>query len=123
MHENIKKTLVIGASDNPERYANKAIRLLTTKGHPVIAIGNRESRVNDVHITKSHLQYDDIHTVTLYINPKIQREYYDYIISLKPIRIIFNPGTENQEFYNIAKDNGIIPEEACTLVLLNLNQY
>ncbi len=123
MHENTKKTLVIGASDNPERYSNKAIQLLTSKGHPVVAIGNRESQVNEVQITKSRLQYNDIDTVTLYINSKIQREYYDYIINLKPKRIIFNPGTENQEFYDLAEENGITTEEACTLVLLNLGQY
>ena len=117
------KTLVIGASEKPDRYANKAIKLLIKKGFPVVAIGNKEGTVEGVKIEKGKKSFNDIHTVTLYINPRIQTEYYEYIISLKPKRIIFNPGTENPEFYKIASENGIAKEEACTLVLLNLGEY
>lgn len=117
------KTLVIGASENPDRYANKAIKLLIKKEIPVVAIGNKEGIVEGVKIEKGKKSFNSIHTVTLYINPKIQTEYYEYIINLKPKRIIFNPGTENPEFYKIASEKGIITEEACTLVLLNLGEY
>lgn len=66
---------------------------------------------------------DDIDTVTLYLNPANQVPYYDYIISLKPKRIIFNPGTENDELESLANKNGIQTMEACTLVLLSTSQY
>ncbi|MCZ2101324.1 MAG: CoA-binding protein [Chitinophagales bacterium] len=123
MHETTKKTLVIGASVNPERYAYKAIHLLTQKGYPVVALGNREGETAGIKITKNRIQYPDIHTVTMYINPTIQKEYYEYILSLHPQRIIFNPGTENPELARLAADQDIQTEEACTLVLLNLGQY
>ncbi|MBL7766017.1 MAG: CoA-binding protein [Chitinophagaceae bacterium] len=120
---NTKKTLVIGASEKPERYSHKAIRMLRKHNHPVVAIGNRMGRVEDVAFTKDHQPYQDIDTVTLYIGPAHQPEYYNYILSLKPRRIIFNPGTENDELMAQAKAAGIQCMEACTLVLLSTGQY
>lgn len=117
------KTLVIGASVNPERYSNKAIQLLKANGHQVVAIGNREGIAHGIQITKIKESYTDIDTVTLYINPRIQSEYYQYILDLHPRRIIFNPGTENPELSGLAEENGILTENACTLVLLNLKQF
>lgn len=117
------KTLVIGASVNPERYSNKAIQLLKANGHQVVAIGNREGIAHGIQITKIKESYTDIDTVTLYINPRIQSEYYQYILDLHPRRIIFNPGTENPELSDLAEENGILTENACTLVLLNLKQF
>ena len=119
----MKKTLVIGASLNPARYSYLAINRLTQYNHPVIAIGLREGEVNGVQITKERTNYKDIDTFTLYLNPSRQKDFYDYIISLNPKRIIFNPGTENPEFYEILKNNNIESEAACTLVLLGTNQY
>lgn len=119
----MKKTLVIGASENPERYSNMAIRRLRTKGHPVLAIGNREGRVEDVEFSKERPTDKDIDTVTLYLNPAHQKEYYDYILSLHPKRIIFNPGAENPELEKLAKEDHILTLEACTLVLLSTGQY
>lgn len=116
-------TLVIGASENPERYSYKAIKLLRKKGFKVLALGQKTGEVDDVNISKTKDHFENVHTVTLYINPKIQEEYMDYILELKPERIIFNPGTENQEFVDKAQSEGIKTEEACTLVLLNLGQY
>jgi uncharacterized protein len=116
-------TLVLGASLNSERYSNMAIRLLLKKGFDVQAIGNREGKVLNTQIETDTVIFDDIHTVTLYLSPTNQQKYYDYIISLKPKRIIFNPGTENDELKNLAESAGIGTEYACTLVLLNLNQY
>ncbi len=118
-----KKTLVIGASENPERYGNKAIHMLRKHEHEVVAIGNREGQVTDIAFGREKAAFENIDTVTLYINPQRQPEYYDYILSLKPKRIIFNPGTENPELEEMAQENGILPVEACTLVLLTTGQY
>ena len=118
-----KKTLVLGASDNPSRYSFLAINRLRNQGHPVVAIGKKNSIVADVKIEKEKKDWKGIDTVTLYLNPLHQQEYYDYILSLKPKRIIFNPGAENDELADLAIKNGITPIEACTLVLLSTNQY
>jgi uncharacterized protein len=118
-----KKTLVIGASDNPSRYSYLAINRLVKNGHPVVGLGRRKTSVAGVEIDKEKKEFDNIDTVTLYLNPLNQKEYYDYIISLKPKRIIFNPGTENEELYQLAKKNNIQTLEACTLVLLSTGQY
>lgn len=122
MNEN-KKTLVLGASDNPSRYSYLALHRLRNHGHTVVAIGKKTGMVGDVPIEKEKKEWDDVNTVTLYLNPTHQKQYYDYIVSLKPKRIIFNPGAENDELSAIARKNGISPIEACTLVLLSTNQY
>ena len=118
-----KKTLVLGASDNPSRYSFLAVHRLRSHGHPVVAIGKKTGMVGDVPIEKEKKEWQDVDTVTLYLNPTHQKEYYDYIVSLKPKRIIFNPGAENDELSELALKNGITPMEACTLVLLSTNQY
>lgn len=118
-----KKTVVLGASDNPERYSYLAVNKLTAHQHHVIAIGKKEGHINSIPIVTEHPQLNEVDTVTLYLNPAHQKAYYDYILSLKPKRIIFNPGTENDELFNMAKANGIEPLEACTLVLLSTGQY
>ncbi|MGB1210767.1 MAG: CoA-binding protein [Lacinutrix venerupis] len=118
-----KKTLVIGASTKPERYSNMAIKKLSNYKHETVAFGLREGVVNGIVIDTELKQYNNIDTVTLYLNPKRQEQYYDYILSLQPRRVIFNPGTENPEFYSILKDNNIEFEVACTLVMLSTNQY
>ena len=118
-----KKTLVIGASQNPDRYSYLAMNRLKQKGHDVVAIGTREATVNGINIEKEKKQFDNIDTVTLYLNPQRQQEYQDYILSLHPKRIIFNPGTENDELWQKAKDAGIQPIEACTLVMLSTGQF
>tara|TARA_R110001583_G_scaffold131975_1_gene283843 strand:- start:296 stop:658 length:363 start_codon:yes stop_codon:yes gene_type:complete len=118
-----KKTLVLGASLKPNRYSNYAIQKLVVNKYEVVAFGLKKGEVADIEIDTKLLPYKSIHTVTLYLNPKRQKEYYDYIVSLKPERVIFNPGTENPEFYEILKDNDIFFEAACTLVLLSTNQY
>ncbi len=118
-----KKTLVLGASDNPSRYSYLAIRRLRSHGHPVVAVGRRNTRVDDVLIGTTKDPFDQVDTVTLYLNPSHQKEYYNYILSLRPRRIIFNPGAENEELAALAEENGIHAMEACTLVLLSTNQY
>ena len=119
----MKKTLVIGASLNPVRYSNIAINRLVDHGHPVVAIGLRVGEVAGVEIIKNNESFETIDTVTLYLNPKRQEAFYNYIVSLNPERVIFNPGTENPEFYKILNENNIDFEESCTLVLLSTNQY
>jgi len=118
-----KKTLVLGASDNPSRYSYLAVQRLRSHGHPVVAVGKKITRVGDVLIEKEKKEFDNIDTVTLYLNPFHQKEYYDYILSLKPKRIIFNPGAENEELADLATRHQIKVMEACTLVLLSTGQY
>jgi predicted CoA-binding protein len=118
-----KKTLVIGASTNPERYSYKAIKMLLEKKQSVVAIGQKTGLIDTVNIYTKMIPLSQIDTVTLYLNPTRQRDYYNYIIENKPKRVIFNPGTENPEFYQLLQLNNIKYEEACTLVLLSSNQY
>ncbi|MEZ4859051.1 MAG: CoA-binding protein [Flavobacteriaceae bacterium] len=119
----MKKTLVVGASTNPLRYSYVAIQRLVQSKKQVVAIGLRSGMVEGVTIETEKLPFRDIDTVTLYIGLKHQPEYYDYIVSLKPSRVIFNPGTENRAFYTLLKEANINVEVACTLVLLSTNQY
>ena len=118
-----KKTLVIGASENPVRYSFLAINELRAKGHEVEALGIKAGKVNDVTIHTEKKPIPNLHTVTLYINPAHQKEYYEYILSLNPKRIIFNPGAENSEFLSLAASKGIETKEACTLVMLHTHQF
>ena len=118
-----KKTLVLGASLKPERYSNIAINKLRNYNHEVVAFGLRKGSVRDVEIDSELINYDSIDTVTLYLNPKRQEAYYNYVIGLNPNRVIFNPGTENTEFYALLRQNNIDFEVACTLVLLSIGHY
>lgn len=118
-----KKTLVFGASLKSQRYSNIAINRLVRYNHKTLAFGLREGKVAGISIDTELKNYKDIDTVTLYLNPKRQEQYYDYIIGLKPNRVVFNPGTESPEFYKLLSKNYIEYEVACTLVLLGTNQY
>ena len=119
----VKKTLVLGASLNPDRYSNMVVKRLLLNNINVKAIGSKTGAIDKVLIEKDFISFNNIHTVTLYLNSVRQRDYYDYIISLNPKRVIFNPGTENEEFYLLLKNESIDYIEACTLVLLSTNQY
>ncbi len=118
-----KKTLVLGASANPSRYSFLAINRLRENNHPVIAIGKRPAQVADVPVQVKTTPNADLDTVSIYLNKDNQKNYYDYIISQHPRRVIFNPGAENPEFEMILADKGIKVMEACTLVLLSTGQY
>lgn len=118
-----KKTVVLGASANPSRYSYLAVNRLAAHNHDVIAIGKRVSKINQVDILTNTPPEKDVDTVTLYLNANNQKQYYDYIVSLHPKRIIFNPGAENDELAELAVKNNIEPIEACTLVLLSTGQY
>ena len=118
-----KKTLVIGASLKLDRYSNIALRKLVKYNHDTVAFGMKAGQVEGVTIDTQLQSYKDLDTVTLYLNPTRQKDYYNYIIGLHPKRVIFNPGTENPEFYKMLTASGIDYEVACTLVLLSTNQY
>ncbi|MBZ0244951.1 MAG: CoA-binding protein [Cyclobacteriaceae bacterium] len=121
----MKKTVIVGATTNSGRYAYTAASMLKEEGHPIVPIGIKKGEVFGEKILDIYQKpaIGDVDTVTLYIGPQHQPEWYDYIISLNPKRIIFNPGTENADFEKRAKEAGIETEEACTLVLLRTNQY
>jgi len=122
--ENVmKKTLVLGATPNPDRYAYLATVKLRSQGHEVVPVGIKKGMIGDLEIVNGRPLPGDIDTVTLYLGPERQQEYYDYILSLKPKRIIFNPGTENDELAALAEANGIETVEACTLVMLSIGNY
>ena len=118
-----KKTLVLGASENPTRYSNIAIKRLLSKGIDVVTIGNKSGLVEGVVIYKEKINFLGIDTITLYLGAKIQKEYYEYILSLNPNRVLFNPGTENEELENLLTENNIYFERACMLVLLSIGEY
>jgi predicted CoA-binding protein len=119
----MKKTVVIGASSNPEKYSFKAVELLQKKGHEVVPVGIAQGNINGIEILTGQPNIDFVDTISLYVGQKNQPAYFDYIISLKPNRVIFNPGTENPEFYSILKENKIEFIEACTLVMLGVGNY
>lgn len=117
------KTVVLGASNNPIRYSYTAVKQLLHRGHEVIPVGIKKGAIEGVPIQNGTPELEDVHTITLYLNPQRQKEYYDYILGLQPQRIIFNPGTENPELLQLAKEQGIETEIACTLVMLSVGNY
>ncbi len=118
-----RKTLIIGATTNVERYAYKAAQMLTSHGHKIVPVGIRAGEVFGIDIINTKDIQPDIDTITLYVSPANQKEWYEYIVKTRPRRVIFNPGTENIELKTLAEKEGIATEEACTLVLLSTNQY
>ena len=118
-----KKTLVVGASQNPARYAYKAIHKLRYYNHSVVAVGLKEGLVDDVKIETGKPEFKELDTVTIYLGKDNQKPLEDYILSLKPKRIIFNPGAENAELKQKAEVKEIECVEACTLVMLTIGAY
>jgi uncharacterized protein len=118
-----KKTLVLGASPNPVRFSCKAVKSLQRHNIPVIPVGIKTGEIGGIPIVKERPAFDDVHTITMYIGPARQKDYYSWLLSLKPKRIIFNPGTENQEFMKMAEKDGIEVLEDCTLIMLNAGRY
>jgi predicted CoA-binding protein len=117
-------TLVLGASTKVERYAYKAIQRLRAAGHPVVALGRQEGQVGDITIQTDPAQVTTaVHTVSLYLSPQHQEGYREWLLALRPERVLFNPGTENPSLSKVLRKNGIATENACTLVLLSTNQY
>lgn len=119
----MKKTLIIGASPDPKRYAYKAAHMLTRFNHEIVNVGIKKGEVAGVAIEQPGKIHHDVDTITLYIGPALQPQYHDYILETKPKRVIFNPGTENYELEKLLDQHGIEPLEACTLVMLSTGQY
>ncbi len=118
-----KKTLILGASSNPARYSYKAATQLTKLGHEIYCYGKQHGFIEDLEIKNELPIQKDFDTVTLYLNPTHQQQFYNYIIELKPKRVLFNPGTENVELQELLRQNKINFEESCTLVLLSIGNY
>ena len=118
-----KKTLVLGASPNPVRFSHKAVKSLLRHEQEVVAVGFREGLIVEEEILVGMPPIEEVHTVSIYIGSSRQTDYYDYIISLNPKRVIFNPGTVNPEFMGRLKREGIEPVAECMLVLLNEGEY
>lgn len=119
----MKKTLILGASTNTARYSYLVANKLVRKGYPIVNVGRKQGQVAGVPIESAEEIHTDIDTITLYVGPKNQAPYYDYILKTKPKRVIFNPGAENEELSEMLRKVGIEPVEACTLVMLNTGQY
>lgn len=116
-------TLVLGASEKQSRYSNRAVKNLLRHGHQIYALGKRPGKIQSVQINTAWPQNHQFHTITLYLNPTNQKEYYQNIINMQPERVIFNPGSENPELEQLLKNANIKTLRACTLVLLNTGQY
>lgn len=119
----MKKTVVLGATPNPARYAYLAVKKLLAHGHEVVPVGIRKGEVEGLTIQNGQPDIPDVDTITFYLNPDNQQPYYDYIFSLHPKRLIFNPGTENPELMRMAREKGIEVEIGCTLVMLSIGNY
>ena len=120
-----KKTVIIGATPNPTRYAYFAAGRLKENNHDIVPIGIKKGEVFNEEILDLKIKpaIEDVDTVTLYIGPQNQPEWEEYILDLNPKRIIFNPGTENPELAQKAESKGIEALNACTLVMLSANTY
>ncbi len=119
----MKKTLILGATPNPERYSYMATIRLAKHGHEVVPVGIRKGEIEGIQIIEGKPALEDVDTVTLYLGAARQPEYYDYIFSLNPKRIIFNPGAENPELMKLAQERSIETVEGCTLVMLSIGGY
>ncbi len=118
-----KRTLVLGASLKRNRFSYKAVIKLVRHHIPVVAIGMRKGTIGEVKIVKPFPEPEDIHTITLYIGPKNQSPYIDYILKINPAKVIFNPGTENPELERLLRSRGIEVVEDCMLVMLSKGEY
>ena len=119
----MSKSVVLGASPNHSRYSNKAVRSLLKSDHEVVPVGTITGEIKELEILTGKPDIPDVDTVLLYLAPNRQPEFYDYIIGLKPRRVIFNPGTHNQEFIDLVTENGIEAVEDCALIMLNTGEY
>ena len=118
----MKNVLVLGASLSADRYSNMAMRKLKLKGFFVFSLGRSKGTVDAMEINTEQFLIENLYAISVYLNAANQIGYYDYIIQLRPEKVIFNPGAENKALETLLDKQGIPYEQACTLVLLNLNQ-
>jgi len=116
-------TVVLGASSNPARFSFKAVKSLVKHNQEVVAVGFKGGLIGEKEILVGKPHIDNVDTVSIYIGSSRQADFYDYIISLKPRRVIFNPGTVNPEFMGRLKNLGIEPVTDCMLVMLNEGEF
>jgi predicted CoA-binding protein len=119
----MSKTLVLGASPDSSRYSYKCVKSLIKHGHEAVPVGKQSGKIEGIEILTGKPQVPDVHTVSLYLSPANQKDYYDYILGLNPTRIIFNPGTQNQELIDLAKAEGIQVVTDCALILLGSDSF
>jgi predicted CoA-binding protein len=119
----MSKTVVLGASPDISKYSYKCVKSLVRHGHEAVPVGKYPGKIEDIEILTGKPQIPGVHTVALYLSPANQKDYYEYILSLNPARIIFNPGTHNQELIDLAKGRGIKVIVDCTLILLNSDAF
>lgn len=121
----MKKTVILGATDNPSRYAYTAAAMMDSRGVDFVPVGIKKGVVfgRDILDLNHRPPISEVETITLYIGAQNQPEWYEYILSLHPKRLIFNPGTENPELEKLAREKGIEVWPACTMVLLSSGQY
>ena len=119
----MKRTVIVGASPNRDRYSFMATQRLLDNNYEVFPLGIREGEIEGKKIITERPELADIHTITMYIGKKLQPDWYDYILNLNPKRVIFNPGTENGGLMRILSEKDIEVVENCTLVMLATNQY
>ena len=119
----MKKTVVLGASPNPARFSYKAVKSLTRHGHEAVPVGFRRGVIQDRLILRGTPEVNNVHTVALYVGAKRQTDFYDYILELRPKRVIFNPGTTNPELKTLLEKQGILTVEDCMLVMLNEGDF
>ncbi len=119
----MKNVIVLGASPNENRYSFLAVKMLCEYGHSVTAIGKNNGFIEKTPVKWELPILENIHTISIYLNSEIQKQYFDKILKIKPLRVIFNPGTENDELENLCRQNNIAVIEGCTLVMLRTNQF
>jgi predicted CoA-binding protein len=117
------RILVLGASPNPSRFSNKAVSSLIYHNYDVVAVGFRKGIIDGLKILTGMPHIGNVHTILLYMGPFRQKEFYNYILDLKPARIIFNPGTENSELAQIAENKNITVINNCALVMIDSGTF
>ncbi len=117
------KTLVLGATDNPDRYSCKAVKALLRNDYEVVPVGLRAGTIKETEILTGMPQVENVDTVLIYMGIKKQKDYYEYIQNLKPRRVVFNPGAENPELQDLLKDQGIEIVKDCALIMINTDAY
>ena len=118
-----ERVLVLGASDNPERYSHKAIIMLQQHGYTPVLVHPRIECINGIPVHHSLAEVQDIDILTVYVNPQLSDKMKDEILNLGAKRVIFNPGTENESLKEELIKKGVEVEYACTLVLLSTGQF
>jgi predicted CoA-binding protein len=119
-----ERVVILGASDQPDRYAHKAFRMLREHGHEVIPVHPTLTEIEGVAVVPDLRSVEGpVDTLTLYVRPSISESVAGDLVEMKPGRVLFNPGTESAVLQAKLDEAGISREEACTLVLLGTGMF